>query len=101
MIELTDLDNIRKTAVKAYTSKDGEPNPIYYQAVDMQYRVAVHSEDLFPDKMFKQKASDFKRLAPKDLTETNKVVMLDKVLMKHLGQIEKELRDEILFVFQN
>ena len=56
MIELTDLDNIRKTAVKAYTSKDGEPNPIYYQAVDMQYRVAVHSEDLFPDKMFKQKA---------------------------------------------
>ena len=56
MIELRDIDSIRKTAVKALTSKEGEPNPIYYPAVEMQYRVSVHSDDVFPDRMFKQKA---------------------------------------------
>jgi len=56
MINLTDIDNIRATAVKALLAKDGEPNPIYLQAVKMQRQVAVHSEGVFPTELFRLKA---------------------------------------------
>jgi hypothetical protein len=56
MIELRDIDNIRKTAVKALIKDGGEPNPIYLKALDMQRRVAVHADDEFPTVMFKEKA---------------------------------------------
>lgn len=56
MIEQADIFRIVDSAVKAINTEDSQPNPIYDKYVDMQHRVAIHADDVFPTRLFKEKA---------------------------------------------
>lgn len=51
-------------------------------------------------KHFNQIASNFKKVAPKDITEKSKIKELENILTKHFGVVNDDLRNEILLLFE-